>query len=193
MICHRIRAHYEQLSEFERGCFIRLKEAGWENRRIARHMGRSDTAIRSCWQEWVDSGRFQCHDDGWKSKFYAHNDHYAPCHSRLCTVEPDYSGSWPEQIQLAAQRFVDDILRTVLLPFAVPGHIFQQDNIKPHTSRVAMNRLTACQTLPWPAISPNLPPIEHVCNMMGRQLHLPGNTDDLPRQLNQKNLERNTP
>ncbi|GFW04133.1 HTH_Tnp_Tc3_2 domain-containing protein [Trichonephila clavipes] len=36
----RIRAYYEQLSEFERGRIIRLKEAGWTNRRIARHMGR---------------------------------------------------------------------------------------------------------------------------------------------------------
>ncbi|GFS94214.1 hypothetical protein TNCV_3786711 [Trichonephila clavipes] len=47
MACRRIRAHYEQLSEFERGRIIGLKEAGWANRRIARHMGRSDAAIRN--------------------------------------------------------------------------------------------------------------------------------------------------
>ncbi|GFV37895.1 hypothetical protein TNCV_2663081 [Trichonephila clavipes] len=33
-----IREHYEQLSEFERGLIIELKQAGWVNRRIARHM-----------------------------------------------------------------------------------------------------------------------------------------------------------
>ena len=38
----RIRAHYEQLSEFAKGRIIGLKEAGWANRRIARHLGRSD-------------------------------------------------------------------------------------------------------------------------------------------------------
>ncbi|GFT97166.1 hypothetical protein TNCV_3858241 [Trichonephila clavipes] len=43
-----IRAHYEQLSEFERGRIIELKEGGWANWRIARHMGRSDGAIRRC-------------------------------------------------------------------------------------------------------------------------------------------------
>ncbi|GFY29381.1 HTH_Tnp_Tc3_2 domain-containing protein [Trichonephila clavipes] len=58
----RIRAHYEQLSEFERGRVIGLKEGGWSNRGIARHMGRRDAAIKRCWQEWVDSGRFQSHD-----------------------------------------------------------------------------------------------------------------------------------
>ncbi|GFV91838.1 transposable element Tc1 transposase [Trichonephila clavipes] len=50
-----------------------------------------------------------------------------------------------------AQLYVDDILRTVLIPFLLqyPGLIFQQDNTKPHTARVAMNCLTACQTLPF--------------------------------------------
>ncbi|GFX34380.1 HTH_Tnp_Tc3_2 domain-containing protein [Trichonephila clavipes] len=48
--------------EFERGRIIERKEAGWENRRIARHMGRSDAATRRCWQEWVGNGRFQRHD-----------------------------------------------------------------------------------------------------------------------------------
>ncbi|GFW66670.1 hypothetical protein TNCV_1371031 [Trichonephila clavipes] len=41
----RIQAHYEQLSEFERGRIIGLKDAGWANRRTARHMGRNDAAI----------------------------------------------------------------------------------------------------------------------------------------------------
>ncbi|GFU63541.1 uncharacterized protein TNCV_1000921 [Trichonephila clavipes] len=60
---HRgILAHYEQLSEFERGCIIELKEAGLVNQKIARHMGRSDAAIRRCWQELVENGRFQGYD-----------------------------------------------------------------------------------------------------------------------------------
>ncbi|GFU20221.1 HTH_Tnp_Tc3_2 domain-containing protein, partial [Trichonephila clavipes] len=51
-----------QLSEFERDCIIGLKEAGWANRRTTRHMGRNDAAIRRCWREWMDNGRFQLHD-----------------------------------------------------------------------------------------------------------------------------------
>ncbi|GFV09767.1 HTH_Tnp_Tc3_2 domain-containing protein [Trichonephila clavipes] len=57
-----IRANYEQLSEFERGHIIELEEVGWANRRIARHMGQSNAAIRKCWQEWVENGRFQVQD-----------------------------------------------------------------------------------------------------------------------------------
>ncbi|GFV91330.1 HTH_Tnp_Tc3_2 domain-containing protein [Trichonephila clavipes] len=55
-------------SECERGCIIGLKEGGWANRRIARHMGRSDVAIRRYWQEWVDSGRFHGHDSSGRPK-----------------------------------------------------------------------------------------------------------------------------
>ncbi|GFX75600.1 uncharacterized protein TNCV_4715061 [Trichonephila clavipes] len=49
-----------------------------------------------------------------------------------------------------------------------------------------MNCLTAYQTLPWSARSPYPSPIKHFWNMMGRRLLLPGNVDDLDRQLEQK-------
>ncbi|GFX46395.1 HTH_Tnp_Tc3_2 domain-containing protein [Trichonephila clavipes] len=68
MAWRRSRAHYKQLSEFERDRIIGLKEAGWANWRIARHMGRSGAAIRRCWKEWVDSGRFQSHDGSGRPK-----------------------------------------------------------------------------------------------------------------------------
>ncbi|GFV52436.1 transposable element Tcb1 transposase [Trichonephila clavipes] len=52
-------------------------------------------------------------------------------------------------------------------------------------TRVAMNCLIACKTLPWPARSPNLSLIEHVWDIIERRLHLPVNVDDLARQLEQ--------
>ncbi|GFT60380.1 hypothetical protein TNCV_4971471 [Trichonephila clavipes] len=48
-----------------------------------------------------------------------------------------------------------------------------------------MNYLTAYQTLTWPARSRNPSPIEHVRDMMASRLHLPGNGDELARQLEQ--------
>ncbi|GFY21981.1 transposable element Tcb1 transposase [Trichonephila clavipes] len=44
----------------------------------------------------------------------------------------------------------------------LPGAIFQQDNARPHTARVAQDFLRHFQTLPWPAHSPDLSPVEHV-------------------------------
>ncbi|UYV84226.1 hypothetical protein LAZ67_X001588 [Cordylochernes scorpioides] len=44
---------------FETGRAIGLKEAGWSNRLIARHLCRSDATIRRCWQKWVNNGSMQ--------------------------------------------------------------------------------------------------------------------------------------
>ncbi|GFS55400.1 transposable element Tc1 transposase [Trichonephila clavipes] len=44
----------------------------------------------------------------------------------------------------------------------LPGVIFQQDNARQHTARVAQDFLRHLQTLPWPVRSPDLSPVEHV-------------------------------
>ncbi|GFY20072.1 transposable element Tcb2 transposase [Trichonephila clavipes] len=65
---------------------------------------------------------------------------------------------------LMGQRYVDDILRPHVGPFlyGLPVAIFQQDNARPHTARVAQGFLRHLQTLPWPARSPDLSPVENV-------------------------------
>ncbi|GFW21423.1 uncharacterized protein TNCV_1532471 [Trichonephila clavipes] len=50
------------------------------------------------------------------------------------------------------------------------GAIFQQDNARPHTARVAQDFLRHFQTLPWPARSPDLSPVEHVWEQLKRQM-----------------------
>ncbi|GFW77277.1 DDE_3 domain-containing protein [Trichonephila clavipes] len=60
---------------------------------------------------------------------------------------------------LTGQRYVDDILRPHVGPFlnGLPGAIFQQDNARPHTARVAQDFLRHFQTLhgrPAPPICP---------------------------------------
>jgi transposase len=44
------------------------------------------------------------------------------------------------------------------------NHFVRQDNAKCHISRVAMHFLNDnhIRTLPWPALSPDLNPIEHL-------------------------------
>ncbi|GFX25419.1 HTH_Tnp_Tc3_2 domain-containing protein [Trichonephila clavipes] len=53
----RNRRQYEQLTDFDRSRIIGLKEAGWSNRRIGRHLGRSDMVVARCWQQWITEGR----------------------------------------------------------------------------------------------------------------------------------------
>ncbi|UYV65848.1 CLCN3 [Cordylochernes scorpioides] len=74
---------------------------------------------------------------------------------------------------MTAQRYVDDVLRPVTLPYlqGVPNALYQQDNARPHTARISQQALQDVQMLPWPPYSPDLSPIEHVWVIIGRRLH----------------------
>ncbi|GFV04291.1 transposable element Tcb2 transposase [Trichonephila clavipes] len=62
MPLRRNRRQYEQLTDFDRGRIIGLREAGWSNRRIGRHLGRSDMVVARCWQQWITED-IQCHQE----------------------------------------------------------------------------------------------------------------------------------
>ncbi|UYV79196.1 Transposase [Cordylochernes scorpioides] len=74
---------------------------------------------------------------------------------------------------MTAQRYVDDVLRPVTLPYlqGVPNALYQQDNALPHTASISQQALQDVQMLPWPPYSPDLSPIEHVWDIIGRRLH----------------------
>ncbi|UYV64649.1 Transposase [Cordylochernes scorpioides] len=76
-------------------------------------------------------------------------------------------------VTMTAQRYVDDVLRPVTLPYlqGVPNALYQQDNARPHTARISQQALQDVQMLPWPPYSPDLSPIEHVWDIIGRRLH----------------------
>ncbi|GFV43139.1 transposable element Tc1 transposase [Trichonephila clavipes] len=52
----------------------------------------------------------------------------------------------------------------------LPGAIFQQDNARPHTARVAQDFVRHLQTIRWPARSPDLSPVDHVWDQLKRQM-----------------------
>ncbi|GFS53622.1 HTH_Tnp_Tc3_2 domain-containing protein [Trichonephila clavipes] len=56
MPAKRVRRHFSQLSEFERGLIIGMRTAGWSTSRVADHADRSEGAVRNCWEQWTREG-----------------------------------------------------------------------------------------------------------------------------------------
>ena len=79
---------------------------------------------------------------------------------------------------LTGQKYLDQILRPLVVPH-FDNHplanrpIFMDDNARPHRARVVQDYLQqeAIQRLPWPAMSPDMNPIEHVWDYLGRKVN----------------------
>ena len=72
-------------------------------------------------------------------------------------------------------RYRDEVLEPIVVPFAEnvgQNIIFMDDNARAHRARVVTEFLEGqgIERMEWPARSPDLNPIEHVWDMMGRSL-----------------------
>ncbi|GFT16609.1 transposable element Tcb2 transposase [Trichonephila clavipes] len=88
---------------------------------------------------------------------------------------------------MTAQWYVHDILQPHVLPLIqrLPGAIFQQDTARPHTARVSQDCLHTVTILSWPGRSPDLSPIEHIWDHLGRRVGHPTSLNELEARLQQ--------
>ena len=80
------------------------------------------------------------------------------------------------QGKLNAQGYINQILQ----PEAVPA-ILMHDNARPHVARICRQFLNRnnVNVLPWPAVSPDMNPIEHIWDYLGRKVRARGNVHNL--------------
>ncbi len=94
---------------------------------------------------------------------------------------------------LNAQRYCDEILRPIVVPFIHDHHLMlQHDNPRPHVAKICTQFLEAenIPVLAWPAYSPDMSPIERVWDALDRRIRqcvkVPANIQQLRKAIEEE-------
>ncbi|GFS92881.1 transposable element Tcb2 transposase [Trichonephila clavipes] len=85
----------------------------------------------------------------------------------------------------AVQRHTAPIARVMVWGAIAYTAIFQQDIARPHTARVSQDCLCTVTILPWPARSPDLSPIDHIWDHLGRRVGHPTSLNEQEARVQQ--------
>ncbi|GFU41749.1 hypothetical protein TNCV_4467751 [Trichonephila clavipes] len=175
MPLRRNRRQYEQLTDFDRGRIIGLREAGWSNRRIGRPRSAGDMVVARCCcnsgsQKAVSTGfcrpRATWSVTDWRRVIFSDESRFS--------LSADYHRTCLEAHRPVVRSGI--YCRTAYSNFTRIMFV--------HILRDSPNNVfKGYDVLPWPTRSPDLSPIENVWDALGRQLQPSRDTGELTAQM----------
>ena len=79
---------------------------------------------------------------------------------------------------MTGQKYRDNIIRDIVVPHfdndrLATRPLFMDDNARPHRARIVSDylRQESIDSIPWPAMSPDMNPIEHLWDDIGRKIN----------------------
>ncbi|GFX05431.1 transposable element Tc1 transposase [Trichonephila clavipes] len=187
----RNKEKFQQLTEFERGRISGLREGRFSYRIIGVREQRNISTVIRVWKEWTDELRTtQKTGSGRRKGKSERNDQHLRCmavNDRTASSRA-WQAVWHQVVFSDESRFnlwdndgcicVRRYVGTRCLPECVTGQHggltpgFMQDNALSHVAKTVREFCSAqhMQLHPWPAHSPDMPPIEHVWELVGLRL-----------------------
>ena len=163
--------------------------------------------LRTWWRiHWSDESRFLLHGTDGRMRVWRHRG--TACTPRNIKAMVPYGGGFVMvwgclshddkmdlvtiQGRLTGECYIHYVLEPVVDPHfenhpLATRPVYMDDNARPHCSRAvtAYFQGNTTETLPWPARSPDLNPLEHIWDILGRQIQ---KMDPPPQTLNWKQL-----
>ncbi|GFY17009.1 transposable element Tc1 transposase [Trichonephila clavipes] len=196
----RARRHFSQFREFEKGLMIGTKTAGWSTRRVSGQVDRSECAVRNCWEQWTREGTHARKTRSGATRKTTRLEDRRIVRQALVdptvtrsTIRADVGVAivpqtisrhlaeanlkskrpfralplTPEHRQLRLQRCQ---ARSKWNVTDWQNVVFGDDSRFVLGQMIIVYRCGGALSLPWPARSPDLSPVEHVWDQLKRQM-----------------------